>query len=71
MVDVPEIQSRDDFARYLSQIAREVVRSDSERELQPLVESLADWVIASYGGAAESPDWTLLAQIVAAAREGR
>jgi hypothetical protein len=63
------VRTRAEFARFLSSLARDVVTNPSERELDHMVESLAEWAIGGYGepGAA-APDWTLLAQIVSAAR---
>ena len=60
------VRTRAEFARFLSSLARDVVTNPSERELDHMVESLAEWAIGGYGAAAT--DWTLLAQIVSAAR---
>lgn len=63
------VRTREEFARFLSSLARDVVTNPSERELDHMVESLAEWAIGGYGqpGAA-APDWSLLAQMVSAAR---
>jgi hypothetical protein len=63
------VRTREEFARFLSSLARDVVTNPSERELDHMVESLAEWASGGYSepGAAAT-DWTRLAQIVSAAR---